>query len=138
MGWMATAAQADALPVTPWVALQVRECRDVSFQAPDHSMAYVRGDSHRTTQISGRVVEAGIDGVDPHKAWQVQFAQNHQALLPPKGQAMTVVLPQSDTVFCQTALGQVRRLVYDQRCDTFPRRGECLPPHQLVQPRNVP
>lgn len=134
MGMLAGVAQADAPPVGTWVALRVTQCQAVTFSAPNDSQAYTPGERYRTAQVSGEVVDAGLQEYDHSQAWLAQWASGRKSSLPSKGEAMTVVLEQWDAAFCRTAVGQVRRFNQVYQCDTLPRHGVCLAPHPLVKP----
>ncbi|MDP9108526.1 MAG: hypothetical protein M3N23_05590 [Pseudomonadota bacterium] len=128
-----TPAQADAPLVGMWVAVNVTQCKAITFEAPANQPGwYVPGEKYRTAQVTGLVVDAGLQPFNASEEWRRKVADEAKGRIPVKGAEMFLVLRAWSAPFCEAAIGHVERFNYDYSCDTLLREGPCLPPHQLV------
>jgi hypothetical protein len=128
-------ARADQPMFQSWVKLHVLSCLPVTFEAPLYqSSLFVKGDSHRTAVVTGRVVESGLHDYSHLREYgmpQTQVARAAEevtAALPPKNSQLSVALRQWDEPFCASAQGEAVRFDIHSHCDTVPMSGICLVP----------
>ncbi|WP_407353279.1 hypothetical protein [Luteimonas sp. R10] len=134
-------ARADGPLINTWVELRVTSCMPATFEAPPYeTFLYVKGDSHRTALITGRVVDSGLRDYEQLREYDLSEAQiraeaeRNTARLPRRNSALSVVLRQWDAEFCRRALDKVVRFDFNHSCDVMPFTGKCLPPVPLVDP----
>lgn len=125
-------------PGQTWVELRVTQCEETVFAAPvDRPGQYVAGTKYQTAYVTGEVLKSWLT-YDASQAWIREWAQRAQNRLPASGSSLSVVLAKWNAAFCKSAVGEVRRFMFDQSCDVYPLTGRCLPPHQLVLPELTP
>jgi hypothetical protein len=129
-----TQAHADGPPVRIWVDLKVVQCQAVNFEAPPYeTQSFRQGDEYRTALVIGNVSSADVEPFDKSQ-WAKDWAERTRKALPRQGEELRFVLKRWDESLCRALVGNVQRFTYNHACDTLPRRGPCLPPHQLVEP----